>query len=293
MSGTIALVLLVAAAAADEAGSAARRWLFWLGVLAFLVFAGTALLAARWLIRGLLEARARTRAPAEDTQALRRRAELVSTIAHELKNPLMSIKGLAATGRRLYDSMGDDERKDFFRLIDEEATRMKLIADETSTAMKIDAGVLRYELRPEDVSALVEEVAWRAPMGDHPLTVECEPGVRVPCDRARIAEVLDHALDNAAKYSSPDAPVAVRLRTEKRRAVLEVEDRGPGLDPPRREQAFARFASVRPAGFEEVQGAGLGLYICRAHVLAHGGRISLIEGGEGGTILRIELPTEE
>lgn len=293
MSGTIALVLLVAAAAADEAGSGARRWLFWLGLAAFLVFAVTGLLAARWLVRGLLEARARASAPVEDAQELRRRAELVSTIAHELKNPLMSIKGLAATGRRLYASMGDDERKDFFRLIDEEATRMKVIADETSTAMKIDAGVIRYELRPEDLSTLVEEVAWRAPMGDHPLTVECDSGVRAPCDRGRIAEVLEHALDNAAKYSPPDAPVGVRLRSEGKRAVLEVQDRGPGLDAPRREQAFARFASVRPAGFEEVQGAGLGLYICRAHVLAHGGRISLIEGRQGGTILRIELPTEE
>jgi signal transduction histidine kinase len=229
----------------------------------------------------------------EEADVVARRSELVSTIAHELKNPVMSIKGLAATGLRLYDSMTIDEHKEFFRLIDQEAARLELIAEEMSTAMKIDAGVLRYDLRPEDLGALVEAEVWRAPLGEHPLTVEAATGITVRCDRLRIAEAVRHGVVNAASFSPPDAPIEVRVAEEGPTAVIDIADRGPGVAPGDRDRVFERFASVRPPGYEEVQGAGLGLHIARAHVLAHGGRISLLDGPEGGTILRIELPTEE
>jgi signal transduction histidine kinase len=160
----------------------------------------------------------------------RARSELTSMIAHELKNPLMSIKGLAATGSRLYDSMTDEERKDFFRLIDEESSRLKLIVDEISTALKIDAGHLAYAIRPEALGALVEETAWRFSAGDHPLRVETEDDLTVPIDRGRIEEALTNLLDNAAKFSAPEAPIVVRaFRKVDGSATVEVLDQGPGI----------------------------------------------------------------
>lgn len=109
-----------------------------------------------------------------------RRADLATNIAHELKNPIMAIKGLASTGTRLYESMSDEERLEFFRLIHAEATRLKLVADETSTALKIEAGRLTYDLRPEDLGKLVQEVAWRTPVGEHAMVVEVEDASPCP-----------------------------------------------------------------------------------------------------------------
>jgi two-component system sensor histidine kinase KdpD len=230
------------------------------------------------------------REPNSDEEEQRERAELTSMIAHELKNPLMSIKGLAATGTRLYESMTDEERKDFFRLIDSESTRLKLVMDELSTALRIDAGALSYDIRPEPLGPIVEETVWRFAAGDHPMQVETDPNVVAAIDRIRFEEILTNLLDNAAKFSPPDAPIRVRAIRDDEAACVEVIDVGPGIPPEQRTTIFAKFSRNRPPGYEDVSGAGLGLFISAAHVKALGGRIDIEEGPEHGTMLRLTVP---
>lgn len=219
------------------------------------------------------------------------RAETASKIAHELKNPLASIKGLASTGVKLFESMSDAERLEFFRLIDDEASRLKLTIEQSATALRIEAGSVSYDLQPTDVGALVEELAWRSPHGEHPMVVETEPGLEVPLDRLRFTEVVENLLDNAAKFSPPDAPIEVRVaRDDDDWVIVEIADRGPGITPEHRSAVFERFSSWRPPGYEETPGSGLGLFIARAHVLAHGGRMALEDRDEGGTMLRVTVP---
>jgi signal transduction histidine kinase len=218
------------------------------------------------------------------------RAEVTSKIGHELKNPIMSVKGLASSGVRLYGSMSDDERLEFFRLIDAEANRLRLIADEISTALRIEAGQLTYDVRPQDLGALVQDVAWRTPVGEHAMVVEVQEGLTAPADAARLSEVLTHLIDNAAKFSPPEAPIQVRAyRSPEGDGVLEVQDRGPGIPPDRREVVFERFGQWRPGGYEETPGAGLGLFISRAHLKAMGGRIDIQGERETGTMIRVTL----
>jgi len=280
LTGAATAGLLVASPIVSDA--AARLVLGALATAAFAAFVALVTIQLRASRRGQEEARALTVG----------RAEIASMIAHELKNPMMSIKGLASTGTRLYDSMSDEERREFFKLIDDEASRLKLIAEETSTALKIDAGQLAYDLRPESLAGLVEEVVWQSPHGEHPLVVEADPSLRVRCDRARIMEALGHLLDNAAKFSPPDAPIEVRAYRDGDRAVVEVADRGPGMPSEERDKVFERFARWRPPGYAETPGAGLGLFICRAHLKAHGGRVDIEDGPEGGTMVRFSLPIE-
>jgi len=219
------------------------------------------------------------------------RAETASKIAHELKNPLASIKGLASTGVKLFESMSDAERLEFFRLIDDEASRLKLTIEQSATALRIEAGSVSYDLQPTDVGALVEELAWRSPHGEHPMVVETEPGLEVPLDRLRFTEVVENLLDNATKFSPPDAPIEVRVaRDDEDWVIVEIADRGPGITPEHRSAVFDRFSSWRPPGYEETPGSGLGLFIARAHVLAHGGWMALEDRDEGGTMLRVTVP---
>lgn len=280
-AGTAALLVAALVATSDATGNE------------FAVVAVATAAFAAFVIAGTIWAAAMREGQEEARTLTGGRAELASMIAHELKNPMASIKGLAATGTRLYDSMSDEERLEFFKLIDDEASRLKMIAEETSTALKIDAGQLAYDIRPEALAVLVEEVVWQSPHGEHPLLVEAEPEIQVRCDRARIQEVLAHLLDNAVKFSPPDAPIEVRAyRGPHDQAIVEVADRGPGIPAEERERVFEKFARWRPASYEETPGAGLGLFICRAHLKEHGGTLDIEDGPDGGTILRFTLPIE-
>jgi signal transduction histidine kinase len=193
----------------------------------------------------------------------------------------------------MFDRLDESERREFFTLIDSEAARLMRVVEQASAALKVDANQLVYLLNEEELGILVEKVAWASPHGDHPMSIETDPGIVVRADRRYLTEVIGNVVENAAKFSPPDAPIDVTVRRGgDRSAVIEIADRGPGIPPERAEQVFERFGSWRPAGYEETPGAGLGLFLARAHVLAHSGHVDVAEREEGGTILRITLPAE-
>lgn len=288
-SGRWALISAIVAAAVTasalgavlaDAGTGSSRTL---AILAGVAFLATVVLGAVW---GIGARRAPDEVAAE-------RADTASKLAHELRNPLMSIKGLASTGVRMFDQMSEDERREFFRLIDDEAGRVRRIADQSAEAMSLDAERVVYDLRDEDIGPLVERSAWDSPHGAHPMSVDSEPNVHARVDRRHLASVIDNLVDNAAKFSPPDAPIDVAVREEDGDAVIEIADRGPGIPLDRVDDVFRRFARWRPAGYEETPGAGLGLFLAREHVLAHGGRIDVVDRDDGGSILRVRLPGTE
>jgi two-component system sensor histidine kinase KdpD len=230
----------------------------------------------------------------EAPSPLAERAETVSKLSHELKNPLMAIRGLASTGARMHEQLEDAERREFFGLIDQEAARMNRVVELAATSMKVDAGSILYEFLEENLGALVEEAATGTQRGEHPVSVEADPDLTVVADRRYLSEALDNLLDNASKFSPPDAPIEVTVRRgEPGTGVIEVADRGPGIPAERVEAVFERFGAWRPAGYEETPGAGLGLFVAQAHVLAHEGRVDVLERDDGGTILRVTLPIQD
>ena len=114
--------------------------------------------------------------------------------------------------------------------------------------------------------------------------------MRASVDPGRLRELVTHLVENAAKFSPAEAPIEVQVSTRGGNALIEVLDGGPGIPADRREEAFGRFVRFRPAGYEDVPGAGLGLRISRGLAEAHGGTISVEDGPSGGTMLRVTIP---
>jgi signal transduction histidine kinase len=222
------------------------------------------------------------------------RAEIASMISHEIRGPVTTIRGLASTGDRHWDKLSEAERREFLRLIDQESGRLLRIADQTSTALKVDADTLPYALRPSDLAEVVREAVEKTFTGEHPVTLDLEPGIALPLDRIRFADAVTELVENAATFSPEDAPIEVRARAdaEAGTVVVEIVDHGPGIPLERREAAFGKFPGFRPPGYEEAPGTGLGLFICRAHVHAHGGEVAVTETSDGSTMLRITLPNQ-
>jgi two-component system, OmpR family, sensor histidine kinase KdpD len=223
-------------------------------------------------------------------ESAKARAALVSMIAHELRGPIATIKGIAATSRTHYEVLSDEDKLEFLELIEQESARMLDIVDEASLAMKLSANVLPMQTASADLAAIVREGVGAAGL-DPDRAVELKlDDVTIDGDRTRLVEVIRQAVRNAGSYSPSDEPIAVRLAETSDDVVIEITDRGPGIPEEMREQVFTTFPNWRPAGYEEVAGTGLGLFICRGLVTEHGGEISIEGAPGGGTMLRIRLP---
>jgi len=225
-----------------------------------------------------------------DERAGDARAELVSMVSHELRGPISTIKGLAVTMRTYYDQLPDDEKREFLELIEQESDRMLEIVKQASLAMKLSAGLLPQQTGPADLAAVVREGVGAAGLADDRRVELALDDVTAEGDRTQLVEVVRQVVQNAGAYSPPGEPIAVSLRLEDDDAVLEVVDHGPGIPEDKREHVFTTFPNWRPAGYEEVQGTGLGLFISRGLVAEHDGEISIVDAPGGGTMLRIRLP---
>lgn len=220
------------------------------------------------------------------------RAEIAAMIAHEVRGPVTTIRGLAGTALAHYERLGDPERRELLELIDQESRRLLTTVTQASTALKVDASTLRYDIRPHDVGKTVREGVEAADLGDRTVTVDVPDGVQTPLDRRWLAEAVRQLVDNAAKFSPAETSIRVAVRADDRRVAIEISDRGPGVPTEQRERVFEKFATWRPDGYEHATGSGLGLFMVRGIVQAHGGDIAIVDAHDGGTMVRVRLPLE-
>ena len=215
-------------------------------------------------------------------------------IAHEVRGPVTTIRGIAATASTHYEGLSDDERREFFELIEQESRRLLGAVDQTSLALKIDAGSLTYQKAPAPLATIVRAGVDAAgvPADLHAVHVLAQEDVSLVADASRLTELVRQLVDNAGKYSPPGAPIVVRAVADGDAALVEVMDEGPGIPLDQREAVFARFTRWRPRGYEEQPGNGLGLFICRGLTAEHQGKITVEDGQGGGTMLRVRLPLE-
>jgi signal transduction histidine kinase len=132
-----------------------------------------------------------------------------------------------------------------------------------------------------------------ADVGAREVRVDAGTELRASIDARWLAEAVRQGIENALKFSPGDTPIDLRVRRDGEAAVIEIEDRGPGIPSEMREQVFEKFCRWRPYGYEDRSGSGLGLFITRSIARAHSGDATVADRPAGGTILAIRVPLEE
>ena len=225
----------------------------------------------------------------------RMRAQFLGMVSHELRAPLTSIKGSAATVLRASRIFGPAEVAQFFRIIDEQADRMDSLIGDLLDAGRIDAGTLSVATEPSEVAALVDQArgTFVSGGGRHTVRIDLPPDLpRVMADRQRTVQVLDNLLANAGRHSPESAPIRIAAEREGLHVAVSVADEGRGFAPDHLGQLFRKYTA---AGDREggVRG-GLGLAICKGLVEAQGGRIRAESGGVGlGARFTFTIPVAE
>ena len=225
----------------------------------------------------------------------RLRADFLAMVSHELRAPLTSIKGSAATVLGSSADMDPAVVRQFFRIIDEQADHMNgLVADLLDVA-RIESGELPVSPEPAEVTALVDRArsAFSSGGGSNRLEIDIEPDLPlVLADRRRVAQVLGNLLSNAARHSPPSSVIRVGAVREGVHVEFSVADEGRGILPENLPRLFRKFSRVQSQ--EQGDDTGLGLAICKGIVEAHGGRIRAESEGPGrGTRFTFTLPTVE
>ena len=215
-------------------------------------------------------------------------------VSHELKTPLTAVREGAEL---LRDNVGG-------KLSPEQREIVRIVRQNTLSLQKLIEDLLTYHqtraMEPQAVGPVaVQDVVQRV-LNEHKLAAlarmvtfdrELVPA-EIVGDSNKVRTIVDNLVSNAIKYSPRSASIVVSLRAEQGFAVLDVVDRGPGIDPAERERIFESFYQGRPPVDGRVKGSGLGLAIAREYALAHGGRIELVEPApnEQGAHFRLWLP---
>ena len=220
----------------------------------------------------------------------RRRARLVSEVAHEMRTPLTTIEGYV---EGMLDGVFEPS-EEVLVAVGEEASRLQRLASDLAELSRSAEGAIALHLRVVDLGELAAATAKRLrPQFDEKgvtLAVRAGPPLPVNVDPDRIAQVLTNLFGNALTYTPAGGRVEVHAGRDRDRATIAVEDTGIGLSPDDRELVFDRFYRVpgpsRPAG-----GSGIGLTIGRGLARAHHGTIEAASPGlGGGSIFTLALP---
>jgi signal transduction histidine kinase len=220
-------------------------------------------------------------------EANRLKSELISTLAHEMRTPLTSIKGYSTALLMEETTFSPETQQEFLQIIDEECDVLQDLIHDLLESSIIDAGLLRLEPQPvllprlaqnvtDDIEHRTREHRFLLDFPSHFPIVDADPD--------RIAQVLRNLLDNAVKYSPQGGWVVVRGEVREDEIVVSVADQGVGIAPEHLNRLFEKFFRVKSALGRHVVGSGLGLPIAQTIVESHGGRIwAESQVGQGST----------
>lgn len=221
----------------------------------------------------------------------RLRSALLDSVTHEFRTPLTSIKA-SVTTLRSSARLDNEQQADLLAVIEEESDRLNRLIGEAVEMAQLDSKEVSLDIRPRQIREAIDAALAdsKNSLGAHPIEVrlpETLPAVQM--DAGWIKKVLQHLLENAAKYSAENAPIFISSEVKNDRLITSVADRGAGIDDLERSMIFDKFYRGQSQRYR-VQGTGMGLAIVKAIVEAHSGRIEVTSQLGHGSVFSFGLP---
>ncbi|MBT5413115.1 MAG: HAMP domain-containing protein [Rhodospirillaceae bacterium] len=233
----------------------------------------------------------------EMTDALWARMDAIerfaADVAHEIKNPLSSLRSAVETAARVKDA---EQQRRLMSIIQDDVARLDRLITDISDASRLDAELSREETVPVQIDRLLStlvDIHNETGGSESPrLILDLAPGadLRVRGFEERLGQVFRNLIVNAISFSPPGGIIRIAAIRKDKDVVVQVEDTGPGIPANRYEEIFDRFYSERPSGEKFGTHSGLGLSISRQIVNAHGGSIQAENRAEGGARFIVRLP---
>jgi PAS domain S-box-containing protein len=224
------------------------------------------------------------------------KSTFVSVVSHELKTPVSLIKGYANTLAREDAEWDNATVREGLQVIGEEADRLNALINNLLDASRIQAGGFRLERGDVALPRLAEKVveSFRTQTTSHHFVLDFPADF--PCvlgDEERLRQVFNNLVSNAIKYAPNGGEIRIGGWVDGDSAVTYVADQGIGIPPEQQGKLFQRFFRVDSSLRRSTQGTGLGLYLCKSIIEAHGGRIWLRSEPGKGTTVFFALPLEQ
>ena len=228
-----------------------------------------------------------------EMEAERLRNSLLSSISHDLRTPLATIVGSASTLVEEDNTLKAEDKLELSRAIFDEAQRMSSLINNILDMARLDAGAVELNRQWYPLEEIIGTVLTRLQnhLAGRPVTVKLPPGIpMIYVDAVMIEQVLINLLENILRYTPESSPVEIMAATSSNAVIISVADQGPGIPEGSESKLFEKFYRVRHEAAQS--GVGLGLAICRAIIIAHGGSIQAQNRPTGGAVFTFMIPLD-
>ncbi len=234
-----------------------------------------------------------TRQSQLEIESEKMRNSLLSSVSHDLRTPLAAIIGSASTLLERNSFADVEEVKELIKNIHDSSLGLSRLVANLLHATQLEAGGILLNRKKASLEEILESSIHKlgAAFSGKVLNINIpENFPLIEVDDVLFEQVFINLFDNATKYSPADSPLDISASIEGGECLIQISDRGPGLDPADAEQIFDKF--YRGAQAQQKMGTGLGLTICRAIIKAHGGKIWVENRAGGGAVFKILIPLD-
>lgn len=223
------------------------------------------------------------------------KTDFLSTVSHELRTPVTAIRGFATILNESWGRLDDDQRRDLIGRIARNAGSLSVLVNDLLDFARLERRSLQVRLEPIDLVAAVAAVVDQSAtlVEDHTIALCSQPGVRALADAHAVERILANLLTNAAKFSPPGTTITVGVAESGGRAVLTVDDEGPGVPPSERRRVFDRFYRGPHEAAVRTRGAGVGLAVVAELAERLGATVAIDDAPGGGARFVVSFAVPE